>query len=337
MKKKSLIIAIFILFLFSEGYGNSYKWKLIHNKNGVKSYTRKIKGSKIVEIKAITTINAKLEVVATTLRDINAYPTWQANCKKASIIKKFDNNNMTIYYLLDFPIPVSDRDIIVKANTDYNTKTARGTVKLREINNSPLHRVKGVIRMKSFSGTYILEYLARNKTGIVYSYRADPGGRIPSFIVNLFSQNVLYKTLLNLKKAVKKKKYIKIAENSDDKKIFEKIIKNKTEVKGILKRRLLEQFKNRNFAKLMSGNPKIINLFISGNGEILEMIFLSWGAISAKKKAVKKLLKIYLQDISTDNKKIDKILNNKELIKTIIFKKANPKISLKKMIYQLLK
>ncbi|GEM_PF-1475688 len=79
--------------------------------------------------------------------------------------------------------------------------------------------------MPEFNGSYQFKFITREKTGVVFSYRADPGGNIPPAITNMFSEKLLFDTLSNLKdKMVRMERYAAAAEQSRDRAIFEGIL-----------------------------------------------------------------------------------------------------------------
>jgi hypothetical protein len=103
--------AIFIAFA-SSALAQS-EWKLMRNEDGIKAYARSIPGSKLLELKAITVIDAKMEVVGEVLRDVPSNPEWMANCSEARIVHLISRKEMIVHTTMDFPAPVSDRDLVV--------------------------------------------------------------------------------------------------------------------------------------------------------------------------------------------------------------------------------
>ncbi|HPA73593.1 MAG TPA: START domain-containing protein, partial [Spirochaetota bacterium] len=95
------------------------EWKLMRNENGIRAYARSIPGSKLLELKAITIIDAKMEVIGEVLRDVPSNPEWMADCSDARIVHLISPKEMIVHTTLDFPAPVSDRDLVVRSFTTY--------------------------------------------------------------------------------------------------------------------------------------------------------------------------------------------------------------------------
>ena len=49
----------------------------------------------------------------------------------------------------------------------------------------------GRVRITKMTSQFMVEYISRKKTGVVYTSRADPGGSLPTFLVNHGSKDSL--------------------------------------------------------------------------------------------------------------------------------------------------
>ena len=58
-------------------------WKKREEQNGVIGYERKVEGSKYLQTKAETTIDAPMEVLLEVLMDIPSFPQWMHKCAKS--------------------------------------------------------------------------------------------------------------------------------------------------------------------------------------------------------------------------------------------------------------
>lgn len=293
-------------------------WKLMRNEDGIKAYARSIQGTNLLELKAITIVDAKMEVVGEVLRDVPSNPQWMADCSEARIVRPISRKEMIVHTTLDFPAPVSDRDLVVRSFTTYLLDRARGIVTLTSVTDPAAPQRSGVVRMTDFSGEYVLEYISRDKTGVIYSYRADPGGNIPTFLVNLFSRDGLFKTLAGLKKMAKRQKYVDAALRSPDRALFENTLKDREKVRGILKNRLLERIRDRETVDYVVRDEEIFRLFTEGDGSITGKIFLSWGSYGSVRDSVKDILRIHLKKYSSSTKAIEAVANDEQLIASII-------------------
>lgn len=292
-------------------------WVLTNNSQGIKTYQSIQSGSSLLRMKGITVIDARMENFGQVLRDLPAFPQWMDMCTQASLISRIDENNMTLHLLLDFPV-VSNRDLVVKADTVYDLSKARGIVTLSMVKNSPVPVPKGALRMPEFSGTYIFEYITREKTGVIYTYYADPGGHLPAFAVNLVGKYMIYNTLRNLSTMVKKDKYAQGGQRSKDRVLFEHILSDNARVKAILKARLMEHCRNEEMIDKLVADPTIVDLLIKGDGQLIQQLFLAWRSRDSLEKTVRSILLIHAQRYTSDKAIREKIANDQRLINAII-------------------
>jgi len=190
------------------------QWKLAKDKKGVQVYTRPMPGSDILEFKARAMINAPIEVVATVLSDIENFPEWMSKCKKTSIVEKRSNGALLIKFVQTLPWPVANRDVILLTSTVLNEETGLMEVYMESVEKSEIPPMEDLVRMTGFKGKIILENKGKNKTEMTFILWADPGGSLPARGVNGGTLNIPFRSLIGMKKMVKKKKYIKAAEKS---------------------------------------------------------------------------------------------------------------------------
>jgi hypothetical protein len=135
----------------------------------------------------------------------------------------------------------------------------------------------GAVRMPEFSGTFVFEYLSREKTGVVYTYRADPGGGVPLFAANIVGKSMIYRTLSNLRNIAKNRKYFEAGQQSTDRQLFENILSDNQKVRAILKARTSEYCRDEEWIDAAVADDAIFDYFIKGDG-MAQQLFASWGS-----------------------------------------------------------
>jgi hypothetical protein len=213
---------------------------------------------------------------------------------------------------------INDRDLVVKADTRVDLEKARGVVTLSLVAAPDVPVARGVVRMPEFLGSYQLEYLSRETTGVVFSYYADPGGSIPTAVVNVFSRMVLYRTLEGLARMVRDPKYSEAGRNSEERVLFEGILTDDERVRAILKARLMEYCKDEEMIDRAVMDENIFHLFIQGDGELARLVFFSWGSRENLTVAVEHILKIHARQYTRDEGLLERIAGDKTLVNTII-------------------
>lgn len=227
---------IFVLLAFAaiahktggDGVGD---WALVKTENGIQVYVRKVPGSSFHEFKGIAIVNSKIEVVGEVLRDVPFYPQWLPDCTQATILEKTDKNNMVLYYAQKLPWPADNRDVVLSAKTLLDYKKGIFTITMETAAGNKYPQKTGYTRMAEMKGLYLLEYIDREHTKVSYIVKADPGGSLPSSVVNASSKDIPYNTLLAMKKVATTKRFVDAANKSEDRGKIEEMI-----TKGYLKR-----------------------------------------------------------------------------------------------------
>lgn len=185
-------------------------WKQVKNSDAITVYNRPFPGSDFDEFRAVTIVNAPIEVITEVLYDVPAQPEWMSDCLFAKTVKVFDENHIIAYNILHFPWPVTDRDFLLDTNFDLDFKAGRVLVTMKAVE-EPLIPVSKYVRMTNVFGTCLLERLDKDKTKVTYTMLANPAGHVPAAVANIFAKMNPYNTLKGLKKIVLKPKYIEIA------------------------------------------------------------------------------------------------------------------------------
>lgn len=180
------------------------QWKVKTKKSIVTVYARNKKGSPIQEYKSVGIIPAAPEAVFRVLTDFNHYKETMPYTEESKILSTEQNGKVIYFYsLLNAPL-VSKRDYIIRVVLDKsNWKDGKGFLKTSWTNaKTDLGPKKGVVRVKVNQGSWILEPWENNtKTRATYYLYTDPGGSLPSFVVNRVNSSAIpdiFRTLAKL-------------------------------------------------------------------------------------------------------------------------------------------
>ncbi|ETR73741.1 MAG: Lipid-binding START domain protein [Candidatus Magnetoglobus multicellularis str. Araruama] len=210
MKTIQLTVTLMFLVVLNCKVYAASEWQPAIKKNGIDAYSRRVEGTNILEIRAITVVDARMEVIAEVLRDIPANVEWRPKCVECRLLERHNRNAMTTYTRIDLPWPVSDRDVIIKADTSINLKTGRAVVSLGAVDHHKAPPPNENVRITEFFSQYYLEYINREQTGIIFTTRVNPAGRIPTFLVNMFNKRFAYEEMLGLTQMVQKRNTSKL-------------------------------------------------------------------------------------------------------------------------------
>ena len=185
-------------------------WRKIAEENGIVGYVRPTPRSSVDEIKAIGIVDAPLAAVEAVIRDVSLMPQYVFLCRKSFLIDtpemKSRGDVMYFYNRMDLPFPASDRDVVMKARWSIDKKT--GTVHCRAENvPTDCLKDKDAIRIPLSLMTCALSPQGRDSTKVIYHALVDPGGELPSLIVNMLTRDYGVKTIAGLREMVKKEPF----------------------------------------------------------------------------------------------------------------------------------
>jgi hypothetical protein len=208
--KRGTLTILIIGILISASWAADDGWKKIGESDGIEGYTRPTTRSSVDEIKAVGIVDAPIAVVEAVIRDISVMPEYIFLCKEAALINtpdmKSSGDIIYFYSLTDLPFPVSDRDAVAKSL--WSVDKATGAIYCHtEGVKTAYKQDKKVVRMPISIIDCTLIPRGADKTEVIYQALADPGGSLPSFIVNMLTNDYGIKTVAGLRQMVKKDKF----------------------------------------------------------------------------------------------------------------------------------
>lgn len=203
MNKLKLAIYFFTMILFTTSFKVSDDWKKAYNKNGLLIYTRTT-DSGLKEFKAISTLDAKVGEVTAVFKDWKTHTDWMPAMTKTELVEQTNSHTRHLYYVIDFPWPLWDRDLVTKSNF---TKDKDGSVKM-SVSCTPTKKPKdkSKVRIEIAQGYWKFIPQSSGTTKVIYQYKANPVG-IPTSIVNAFLLEGPKGSFEGVKKQVKLSKY----------------------------------------------------------------------------------------------------------------------------------
>ncbi|MEZ4924256.1 MAG: START domain-containing protein [Crocinitomicaceae bacterium] len=185
------IVAAIVFLLAFNSYGAD--WVLDKNKDGIKVYTREIPGSDFKEYKGVAFVNASRERVAEVVLRISDYINWFPDCMESKRLKVISPTELIVYYVIDSPWPIKDRDAVVRMN--IKDLADKQTILIDfEAATGFKDEVDGIVRVPKSSGYW--KFISSGEgTKVIYQNHADPGGSVPAWVVNMFVVDAPFETL----------------------------------------------------------------------------------------------------------------------------------------------
>ncbi len=312
------LILIASMIMLAPSADAAVAWKTVLDKGYVKGYSRPVPGTDIHEFRSTAVIPAGIEIIGAVLRNVEGLKHSSSHCTDVRFVEYINKNNYTFYVSYSYPPPVADRDVIVRVITRYDLERGRTITELVAVKEAIVPRRKGVIRITDYRSQIVLEYINRDRTGIVLTSRLDPGGSIPAFIVNYISKRALDEGAKDLMESVRKRKYRDAAERYGDVAIVEREIRGGIGLKKIYANRMREFISDNEFVSMLIEDDAVCRRLIEGRTKASESIVHGWGSLESKREAVRDLITMYLRLKGVPEDRVRLIVDDRSLIPSII-------------------
>jgi hypothetical protein len=205
---------------------DKYQWKFVDTEDGCQIYTSVVAGKEYIASKTSCVIPAKMEIIATLIKDIANYPEWMEDCKETKMLKVVDDeNDVSIFWFRQHITLFTDRDMVLKSKVKMNIEKGQYLIYGDLTNEMSYDSGKGYVRMPSFNSLFTLDWIDREHTRVTLIIDPDIGKGVPSSIANSLIKKTPYKSLKKMMKEVKKSKYIESAKTNKYNKMVEDAIK----------------------------------------------------------------------------------------------------------------
>ena len=210
---------IIMILIFINLYVCANEWHLVKEKNSVKVYTQEVEGSDFLEFRGETVVKGTVAALVAILYDTQNCPAWLHECSFAMTLEEVSFEENYIFEIYDLTFPVSDRGIILHSKLSWHGDSA--SLETYEVQtfceqtaSSRCQKVKSleVTPIKRSRGAYTFKALDENTTEVIWQQHVEPGGNIPTWLVNAMVVDLPYETLLKLQTLVTDAKYREMTE-----------------------------------------------------------------------------------------------------------------------------
>jgi hypothetical protein len=181
-------------------------WHLETDKDGIQVYSRQLVGSRFKEIKVQCEMPGTLEQLVALYSDVANYRNVISNTRTAYLLHHVSETEFFYYMESQMPATVANRDLVMRLHFAYNpqirsllitTTAVDGLVPLKE----------GLVRVPFWQGEWQVRAVAPNRLHINYSFRVDPGGTLPAWLVNILAPVAPYQSFLKLRNSLRLPRY----------------------------------------------------------------------------------------------------------------------------------
>jgi hypothetical protein len=179
-------------------------WEEKASDDGITVFNRGHPGSPVRELKATGLVDAPPKAAWAVVRDYDHYKDNMPYTEESRVLSRDDTGKEILFYsVINAPL-VSRRDYVIRVLDESDWKDGAGFLKatwsVTDKMNPPVR--DGVIRLKQSDGFWMFEPReGGKKTFATYWLFTDPGGSIPTWLVNKANST----TVPDVFKAIRKK------------------------------------------------------------------------------------------------------------------------------------
>lgn len=199
-------IILFTFLLINLSFTNSMNWELRKSSNGIFVYTRQSLNSDIKEVKCTTNFQSNLKNLVCLIKDISAHPNYIYKCKMSYIIKNVNDSELYYYHETEAPWPVANRYGVIYYKITQNANTKVVSIKSNGILGMYPNQ-KDMVEVPALNATWTFTPKSDGTVDGEYYIYLNPGGNIPSWMINLFVVDGPYTTITKMKEVLQKEKY----------------------------------------------------------------------------------------------------------------------------------
>jgi hypothetical protein len=204
MKNSCIRLAGLVLFsTFASAAIGQYNWKLSKDEDGIKVYQSEVKHSKFKSIKVECTLDGTYDKLMSILNDVTNQKNWVYNNKNSSILQRISPNDFYYYSETYLPWPMTNRDAII--HLKMNKDSLDRFLKISAVSVPGYAPEKsGMVRVPRSDISWYVTMPSAKTISIVYIFDAEPGGSLPAWVVNMFTDKGPYESFKKLSELLKR-------------------------------------------------------------------------------------------------------------------------------------
>ena len=193
-------LTLFLLLSLFVSAASAQDWQLKKDRDDIKVWVRTAEDAgNLKESKAHMVTEGRIDDFLDLLLDFDTYVDWTPKARSGRLVEQVDRDTYIFYSVYKAPM-VSDRDLV--ARLDIMERSADGVRVVMEAVPDRLPEEDGLIRMPRYRGEYVVDVLDDGRLDITLQYLADPGGRVPDWMVNSTASDVPFDLFRNLRDAL---------------------------------------------------------------------------------------------------------------------------------------
>ena len=173
-------------------------WVLQKEKDGIKISNRHSDTSPFNDVRVEADLPGNLDQLAGILLDVNKYTDWAYATRKSQLIKQLGPSKLIYYSEIDLPWPATDRYFYAGFEIKKDPAGKSMEVFSSSINyEGPIP--KDMVKVPYSRGNWKVTQVSKKLIHVDYTLELNPGGSLPSWVINLFSTKGPLETFENIR------------------------------------------------------------------------------------------------------------------------------------------
>lgn len=181
-------------------------WRLETNKDGIKVYSRHSPDSRFKEIKVHCEMLGTLSQLVALYTDVDNYTQVISNTKRARLLRRTSETELYYYLESQMPRPVANRDLVMHLQFAYAPNDRLLVINTNSVNGMVAPQA-GIVRVPSWTGQWRVRQLTDTRLQIDYTFRVDPGGELPTWLINMIAPVAPYSSIMKLRSGLQLPRY----------------------------------------------------------------------------------------------------------------------------------
>ena len=210
MKLFKVLLLVFLLAVTVSTYNplvaEEEEWQNIYESDGIRICRRAAEGSKFLEFKATGDLKGAMSEYVSAILDTDEHPDWAPRCLEARNVEKINDQEYVFYAVYAGVWPTADRDYSARISITADPGIPAVRVDIERV--EPLDMLPVAtdrVHIPHMKSCWIFEQISQDYTRVELSAHLDPGGWIPSWLVNWGYRTIPYQFLVNLEAQVGKR------------------------------------------------------------------------------------------------------------------------------------
>ena len=207
MKFSTLSLLVFLLVVvsaYSPLAAEEEEWQNIYESDGIHICRRAAEGSKFFEFKATGDLKGAMSEYVSAILDTDEHSDWAPRCLEARNVEKINDQEYVIFAVYAGVWPTADRDYAAKMSMVSGPEKVRIDIeRVDPLDTLPVATDR--VHIPHMKSCWIFEQISQDYTRVELRAHVDPGGWIPSWLVNWGYRTIPFQFLVNLEAQVHKR------------------------------------------------------------------------------------------------------------------------------------